>query len=179
MKRLLILTAIGAAAATLAACGGGGSGDEDSAAPAAPSTATASVTTQEIGDQGTVLVDSAGRALYAADQETAAGMVLCMDGCTSFWEPLTVTGAPTGEGLADELGVAERPDGTTQVTFDGKLLYTFTEDGSGEITGDGFEDSFGGQTLTWHVVHPDGGTGSSGGGAGGMSGGGTSGPYGY
>jgi predicted lipoprotein with Yx(FWY)xxD motif len=166
MKRLLILSVavaiVAATTAAIAACGGG---DGDSSVSTPPATNATTVSVREIGDDGAVLVDAAGRALYAADQETAAGMVLCTEGCTSFWEPLTVsTGPPTGSSVSGELGVVERPDGSRQVTLDGKLLYSFVEDEPGEVTGDGFEDAFDGQTFTWHVVHADGSTGSEGGG---------------
>jgi predicted lipoprotein with Yx(FWY)xxD motif len=175
MKRLLILgvavVVVVVAAVTIAVVASGGG---DSSVSATPDTNTATVSTQQIGDAGEVLVDSEGRALYAADQETAAGMVLCAEGCTSFWTPLTVSdGSPTGNSISGELGIVERPDGARQVTLAGKLLYSFIEDEPGEVTGDGFEDAFGGQTLTWHVVHPDGSTDSSGGDAP------TTGPFGY
>ncbi|HEX6986800.1 MAG TPA: hypothetical protein VF170_15590, partial [Planctomycetaceae bacterium] len=148
-----------------------------SSAPPAPASGTSTVSTQQIDGQGSVLVDASGHTLYASDQETAAGKVLCTSGCTSFWSPLTVMGgAPTGSSVQGDLGVVTRPDGTKQVTLDGKLLYTFSEDGPGEVNGEGFQDAFGGQTLTWHVVHPDGSTGTTG--STGQSGNGT-GPYGY
>ncbi len=164
MKRLLILSAaVGtvAAALALAACGGAGSSDTPSASTGS---GTATVSAQDIGDQRAVLVDSAGNALYASDQETAAGMVLCNAGCTSFWTPLTVSGSPTGGSISGTLDVVTRPDGSKQVALDGKLLYSFAKDQPGKVAGDGFEDAFNGQTLTWHVVHADGSTGSSGGG---------------
>jgi predicted lipoprotein with Yx(FWY)xxD motif len=170
MKRLLILgiaVAVAITAAVSIAAYGGGGGD-DSSAPAEPMTSPAAnavtVSTQEIGDEGAVLVDSEGRALYTADQEIAAGnMVLCTEACTSFWEPLTLdSGSPTGSSVPGELGIVERPDGSRQVVLDGKLLYSFVEDEPGEVTGDGFEDAFDGQTLTWHVVHANGSTGSPG-----------------
>jgi predicted lipoprotein with Yx(FWY)xxD motif len=75
----------------------------------------ATVSTRAIGDKGTVLVDSAGKALYATDQETAAGMVLCTTGCTSFWKPLTVSsGSPSGDSVPGKLGVVKRPDGSSR-----------------------------------------------------------------
>jgi predicted lipoprotein with Yx(FWY)xxD motif len=97
-------------------------------------------------------VDSAGKALYAADEE-ADSSVVCTGACTSFWIPATIDeGAPSGNSLPGELGVVERGDGTRQVTFDGERLYTFVEDEPGEVTGDGFSDAFDGQQFTWHVV---------------------------
>jgi predicted lipoprotein with Yx(FWY)xxD motif len=177
MKRWLILgvavAVVAAAGVAIAAYGGGGGGD--SPASATPEANASTVSVQEIGDEGAVLVDSAGRALYTADQETAAGMVLCTtEACTSFWVPLTVSnGSPTGSSVSGELGVVERPDGSRQVALDGKPLYTFAEDEPGEVTGDGFEDVFDGQTLTWRVVHADGSTDPSGGGTT------TTGPFGY
>ena len=166
MRRLFIpLAALAAVLAlALAACGGG---TGDSGSPAAASGSSASGTTvsaRDIGDAGNVLVDSSGKALYAADEEKG-GMVLCTDACLSFWTPLTLDqGKPTGGSLPGKLAVAERPDGARQVTYDGKLLYSFNEDGPGEVTGDGFVDAFGGQEFTWHVVQSDGATGSPGGG---------------
>jgi predicted lipoprotein with Yx(FWY)xxD motif len=140
MKRLLILgvaVAVVTAAAVVIAAGGGGGGDSaPSAAQPRPNGST--VSTQAIGDSGEVLVDSEGQALYAADQETAADMVLCAEGCTSFWEPLTVSGGPPTGDVSGDLGVVERPDGSRQVTLNGKLLYSFVEDEPGEVTGDGF-----------------------------------------
>jgi predicted lipoprotein with Yx(FWY)xxD motif len=150
MKRLLIAVAAVAAALVLAACGGGGADSSGSPAPAGDSSATVSV--EEIDDSGPVLIDSAGKALYTSDEEAADPGLVCTEACASFWEPLTVDqGAPTGD-VPGALGVAERPDGTRQVTLDGKRLYSFVQDEPGEVTGDGFSDAFDGQQFTWHVV---------------------------
>ena len=175
MKRLLILgVAVAVAAAVVAIAAYSAGGNDNSSGSAAPAAGAATVSSREITGEGAVLVDSAGRALYAADQENAAGKVLCTDGCTSFWMPLTVDkGSPTERSVSGELGVVRRPDGARQVTLDGKLLYSFTQDSPGKVAGDGFEDAFGGQTLTWHVVHANGNTDSSGGSST------TTGPYGY
>jgi predicted lipoprotein with Yx(FWY)xxD motif len=175
MKRLLISGAAVAAVLALAACGGGGggtSGKSPGATGSSPGTTT--VSAEQIGDAGSVLVDSAGQALYASDEETG-GKVLCTDACLSFWTPLTISsGAPTGSSLPGKLGVVERPDGARQVTYNGKLLYSFNEDKPGEVSGDDFADAFAGQQFTWHVVHSDSAADSSGGGTS-TSGG----PYGY
>jgi predicted lipoprotein with Yx(FWY)xxD motif len=155
MKRLTIaLAAMAAVVAVLAlaACGGGGYDSSDSSPAAQSRDGTVTVSVERLGDAGRVLVDSTGKALYAADKE-ADSSVVCTDDCTSFWIPLTIDGgAPSADSLPSELGVVERADGTRQVTFDGKRLYTFVEDEPGEVTGDGFSDAFDGEQFTWHVV---------------------------
>ncbi|HEY7257163.1 MAG TPA: hypothetical protein VH476_10835 [Solirubrobacterales bacterium] len=154
MKKLFTFGAAIAAAAALAACGGSSGGDSMTAASGGGGT----VSVAEIGGAGNVLVDSSGQALYASDQETEAGMALCTGACNSFWEPVTVNGgAPEGSSVEGHLGVVKRPDGSHQVTFDGKLLYTFTQEGPEEVTGDGFQDAFEGNHFTWHVVSTGGG----------------------
>jgi predicted lipoprotein with Yx(FWY)xxD motif len=158
MKKLVILVAIVAALA-LAACGGGDDGS-DPATAAAPTTGSQTVTVDDLGDAGRVLVDSSGQALYTSDVE-ADGSVRCTDGCESFWEPLTIDRREPEGSVPGELGVVERPEGTRQVTYDGVPLYTFTEEGPGEVTGDGFVDAFDGREFTWSVVAVDGGNGSS------------------
>jgi len=61
--------------------------------------------------------------------------------CLSVWIPLTVAkgGMPTG---ASQLGTITRPDdGATQVTWQGRPLYTFTGDKApGDASGNGFKD---------------------------------------
>jgi len=156
MKKLFTFGAAVAVAVALAACGGSSGGDSATAASSGGGT----VSVAEIEGAGNVLVDSSGQALYASDQENASGMVMCTGACNSFWEPLTVSGgAPEG---VSHLGVVKRPDGSRQVTYEGKLLYTFTQEGPEEVTGDGFEDAFEGQQFTWHVVSTEGAAASAG-----------------
>jgi predicted lipoprotein with Yx(FWY)xxD motif len=175
MKRLLIpgavvavALAVGIAIAIAASGGGGGKSPPGAGAPAS-NTGGATVSAKQIGGSGTVLVDSTGQALYANDQETG-GMVLCDGACLSFWTPLTVSGMPKGDSLTGKLGVVRRPDGAKQITFNGKLLYTFYEDSPGQVGGDAFDDAFGGQKFTWHVVHANGSASSPSGGDNGGSG---------
>jgi predicted lipoprotein with Yx(FWY)xxD motif len=162
MKRLLIAAAAVAAVAVIVgvaiAATSGGSGNNGSASNAGGATVSA----KQIGGSGSVLVDSSGMALYANDQEKN-GMALCDGACLSFWTPLTVHGTPKDGSLGGKLGVVSRPGGARQVTFNGKLLYTFYLDKPGKVAGDGFTDAFGGQKFTWHVVHANGTTSSGGG----------------
>lgn len=184
MKKLLIGGISIAAAATLAACGGGGG---STTAMSASGSGSGAVSAKALGNAGTVLVDSSGQALYASDQEAAAGKVLCTGACNSFWEPVTASGKPTSSGsVSGKLGTVNRPDGGTQVTYNGMPLYSFTQDQAGQVTGDGFKDAFDGQQFTWHVVSVGNTGGSSQGsssqGAGGASAGSSTGggnPYGY
>ena len=147
MKRLLILGVVGVAAVAagiaIAATGGSGAGGKSGGA---------TVSAKQISGTGRVLVDAKGRALYRSDQERS-GMVLCDGACLSFWQPLTVSGTPTkGSSLPGKLGTVKRPDGRRQVTFNGKLLYSFKLDKPGKVTGDGFKDAFGSQKFTWRVA---------------------------
>ncbi|HEY1285020.1 MAG TPA: hypothetical protein VGF04_02935 [Solirubrobacterales bacterium] len=156
--------AVFALTATLAACGGGG-GESTASAMNGSGTSVSSkgvVSAQEIGGAGTVLIDSSGQALYASDLE-ANGKVLCTEACNSFWEPLAAEGKPTSgdSSLTGKLGTIERPDGSKQVSFEGKPLYTFTQEGPEEVTGDGFVDAFNGNEFTWSVVEVGGASGSS------------------
>jgi predicted lipoprotein with Yx(FWY)xxD motif len=158
-KTYTALTALAVAAIVLvvSACGGGGDSGAEGSAPVGDTAAT-TVSVSTVEGVSEVLVDTEGAALYAADEE-AGGMVLCVDSCTTIWEPLTLSeGQPTGsDGLGPSLGVATRPEGTQQVTFDGRLLYSFVEDpGPGTVTGNGFSDTFGDQPFTWHVATPRG-----------------------
>jgi predicted lipoprotein with Yx(FWY)xxD motif len=100
-----------------------------------------------------VLVDNTGKALYANNLESA-GKILCSDpGCNAFWMPVTLrAGVPTAPAGAGKLGVTKRPDGSTQVTANGKPLYTFSEDSPGKATGNGFQDQFAGHNFTWNFV---------------------------
>jgi predicted lipoprotein with Yx(FWY)xxD motif len=159
MKRLLAPIVIATAALTLAACGSDGYSSSSAAAPAgsagSPAAASAAVTAQviQVDGHGSVLADANGRALYTSDEEAATPSVVCTGACESFWKPLVAGAAQpsAGPGVSD-LGVAQRPDGTMQVTYQGRRLYTFTQDAPGQASGDGVSDAFGGQHFTWHVV---------------------------
>jgi predicted lipoprotein with Yx(FWY)xxD motif len=153
MKRLLTTGAGLAAALALAACGGGSSDSSSDSAATDDGGAARTVSVKSVDGIGDVLVDSSGKALYTADVE-ADGKIRCTGACTSFWVPLTIdSGTPTG---ADDLGVVERPDGVRQVTAGGQPLYTFSEDTSGKVTGDGFSDDFEGRRFTWSAATADG-----------------------
>ena len=165
--RFGILAVVAAAAAVaLAACGSSDNGSTATAATTPSGNDTVSMMT--VDGAGSVLVDSQGNALYTPDQE-ASGKIMCTGECNAVWMPLTTAGTtkPTAaSNVSGKLGTVKRPDGSTQVTLDGKPLYTFTEDGGpGNVTGDGVTDNFGGQSFTWHVIGGNGSSSSGGGSA--------------
>lgn len=150
------LPAVVIAALALAGCSSGISGNasQSNGAAAGGSSGTTVSVTDASGLSG-VLATAAKRTLYVSDQEH--GAVLCKSSnCTAIWMPLTVSSGKTVTGPAQvkgKLGTVMRPDGKTQVTFDGKPLYTFSFDHqAGEVTGNGQSDSFDGTKFTWHTA---------------------------
>jgi predicted lipoprotein with Yx(FWY)xxD motif len=117
---------------------------------------------------GSILVDSQGRTLYLflKDSGTTSS---CTDACASAWPPLVASGTPTAANGANAslVGTTARPDGTTQVTYNGHPVYRFQGDTqAGDTSGQGVV-AFG---AGWFAVTPAGdqvsGSGSSGGGIG-------------
>jgi len=135
--------------------------------------AGATVDTASVGSLGIVLVDSNGMTLYHLTGETTSKFV-CTGGCTQAWPPLQASGGPShGSGAMGTLDTVKRPDGITQVTYDGLPLYTFSGDTKpGDANGQGVQGA-------WFAVTADGKDAKGGGGSttGGSSSGG--GRYGY
>jgi predicted lipoprotein with Yx(FWY)xxD motif len=157
MRRSIILPTllIGAAALGIAACG---SSNDDSAA----TSSTGLVSIAQV-DGTDVLADSGGKTLYSAAVEKG-GRILCVNGCTSFWQPMLATRADATTAatkLDQNLGVVRRPDGGQQLTFDGLPLYTFAEEGSRKLQGDGFTDDFMNTHFEWQAARTGGGSSSS------------------
>jgi predicted lipoprotein with Yx(FWY)xxD motif len=140
-----LASVIAIAAVGFTACGD----DDDDGDSSATASAGEPVATQSI-DGTDVLVDADGRALYTSDQEQD-GDVVCTTGCLEIWDPVLVSelagASPTD--LGPDFGTLERPDGGRQLTLSGTPLYSFTEEGPGELTGDGLVDSFDGTEFTW------------------------------
>jgi predicted lipoprotein with Yx(FWY)xxD motif len=162
MRRSILLPILlGAAALLVAACGS--SDDNSVASSAASAGGLVSVSTVDGTD---VLADSAGKTLYTAPVEQD-GKILCVDGCTSFWDPVLGTSADAEQAAGEldaNLNVVKRPDGESQLTFDGLPLYTFAEEGSGKLEGDGFVDDFQGTRFEWRAARTSGTSAPSNGG---------------
>jgi predicted lipoprotein with Yx(FWY)xxD motif len=159
MNKTIPISGVAIIAAVLAGCGST-SGHSKSAGG---QSVTDTVSLASVSGVGKVLVDSKGFALYSPAQEKG-GAIRCTGSCASIWLPLTVKGSPQG-GSGLSLGTVMRPDGKTQVTFNGKPLYRFAEDNSPKsVSGNGVSDNFGGKSFTWHVASPGKTTASTGGG---------------
>ena len=173
MRQLIGPSLAVSAALALAACGG--NANSGAAVGSSPRSPSATVTVKNIPDVGQALVTAGGMTLYTPNLERS-GSIRCTGACTSFWKPLTPAGAgPTAHGDAGKLGVIKRPDGSRQVTSNGRPLYTFVEDKPGDAKGDGFTDAFSGRHFVWHAIAAGGrpsGPPSTGSGGAGYSGGG-------
>lgn len=138
------------AASLLAACGGGGSSTAPPVPPSNPSSGVLS-TRMLKGAQG--FVNAAGFTVYVFDLDlTDPGHSTCnaSNGCSQNWPHVA---PPSGEPLTGQFSTIARSDGSTQLTFAGRPLYTFAGDGApGETNGDEL-DEFGG---IWHIARPQG-----------------------
>ena len=175
--------------AAIAVAGCGSSNSTSTTAAASGSTTTgagaaaggaATIDVTKNAQLGSILTDSKGDVVYLF-QKDSGGKSACSGQCASIWPPLTTSGQPqAGNGVvASKLGTTKRSDGSTQVTYAGHPLYTYTADTSpGEVKGNGI-NTFG---AVWNAVQPSGSAAPSGGSAGGggsSSGGSSSGGYSY
>ncbi len=165
----LVLLAAGAA---LAGCGSSGSASPTTAARATTTTASSATTattsstppaayevrTGTVKGLGTILVDGQGFTLYLFVPDKDSGHSTCYSTCALGWPPLLLpAGVSTpvaGPGVkASLLGTTRRTDGSTQLTYNGWPLYTWTNDSQpGEATGQGLNNLGG----LWYVLSPSG-----------------------
>jgi predicted lipoprotein with Yx(FWY)xxD motif len=125
-------------AAVAAGCGGGSATAASSEPPKTASGQAATLGISKTGI-GQILVNSQGHTLYLfkADQGTKSA---CTGACARAWPPLLVKGTPAlGKGInASLVHTATRPEGTTQLTYNGHPLYVFAQDQkAGETNGQG------------------------------------------
>jgi predicted lipoprotein with Yx(FWY)xxD motif len=138
----------------LAACGGNDDGASGTAAPAAPETtaaqeasgATVAVASSRLGE---ILVDAEGRTLYAFTKDKG-DQSACSGECATNWPALTGTATAGTGAQASLLSTSMQPNGTSQVTYDGRPLYHFAGDAKpGDTNGQGVGD-------VWFVLTADG-----------------------
>jgi predicted lipoprotein with Yx(FWY)xxD motif len=177
---LLVVPAVAAGLAALAACSSTSSSSSSapSSAPATGASATGSpaaaasgaaaataegLKTASIGGV-TVLTNAKGFTLYSFAPDTATKSA-CSGACATAWPPQAASATVTSPYTS-----FKRPDGITQLVFNGHPLYTFTGDTApGTASGNGVS-AFGG---LWHEVPASGAaapTGTSSAGSGGGAG---------
>jgi predicted lipoprotein with Yx(FWY)xxD motif len=151
-KRSIYVGALLAAVAALviAGCGGGSgttsgseSGSENASATSSEGGGTISAT--EIEGLGSVLVDSEGMTVYLFTPDEGGTESTCYGSCEAVWPPVLAEGKPSaGEGaMSSDLGTTKRKDGTTQVTYNGHPVYTFSADNApGEANGQEVEGTW-------------------------------------
>ena len=90
-----------------------------------------------------VLVDAHGMTVYTFDKDVAgSGKSACKGPCAQNWPAVKAGDAP----LAEPYSAIVREDGTRQLAYHGKPLYTFVKDKkAGEREGDK-------KMNVWHVV---------------------------
>jgi predicted lipoprotein with Yx(FWY)xxD motif len=159
LRRGGVLPGLAAAAVLVAACGSSGGGSTDHSASGSGSAQSAAaanggISTRTLSGIGTVLVDRSGMTIYTPKQQ-AQGLA-CTGACLSFWFPVTgsASALSAASDLPGKLGTVHRADnGGTQLTYNGKPLYTFRLDTSaGQDHGNNYTDRFGGTSFTWEAV---------------------------
>jgi predicted lipoprotein with Yx(FWY)xxD motif len=90
-----------------------------------------------------VLVDAKGMTVYTYDKDSAnSGKSACSGRCADNWPPVPAAGAQH----AAPYSVVTREDGSKQLAYKGKPLYTFVKDKKpGDKTGDKAME-------VWHAV---------------------------
>ena len=93
-------------------------------------------------------INSAGLTVYVFDADLASpGHSVCNGTCAKVWFPVAV---PAGV-LPMNWTAIRRDDGSMQLAFKGRPLYTFSGDSQpGQANGDGL-NQFGG---IWHIARP-------------------------
>ena|SRR5690348_16361577 len=164
LRRGAAVSGLAAAALVVAACGspggntssGGGNAGSTGSGGNAGAAAAGAVSTRDLTGIGTALVTSSGMTIYTPKTPAeSTGNIKCTGSCLSFWFPVTGSPADLGSsGLPGTIGTIHRPDdGKTQLTYNGKPLYTFRLDtAAGQAHGNNFTDSFSGTSFTWQVV---------------------------
>ncbi|HYN69908.1 MAG TPA: hypothetical protein VEX41_06845 [Candidatus Eisenbacteria bacterium] len=157
-------TALAILVSACAAQTGGGATPAASQAPGSTASATGAAggaPEVQIGHDaklGDYLTGEGGKTLYLLTKDTP-GVSTCVDACAATWLPFTVeTGesVQAGSGVTGALATAKRPDGSMQVTYNGRPLYYFAADGAaGDANGQGVND-------VWFVVSPAGEPGGAG-----------------
>ncbi len=164
MRKIVGAAGLAALAIALSACASSNSSPAASGSTAPPASTGAgagassgSSSASTVGSttiSGTqVLTSASGMTLYWFVPDTPTTSK-CTGSCATFWPP--VKGPVTaGSGISGTLGTITRPDGSTQATYDGHPLYTFSGDtAAGQAKGNGLNASGG----LWYEMEVSGAT---------------------
>ena len=137
-----------AAVLLTAACGNSSSSSASSPASTSASQASSATALKTATISGTAVVTNAGGfTLYWFAPDTATKSN-CNGSCAQIWPPVKGP-ATAGAGVTGTLGTITRSDGSTQATYNGHPLYTYTADTApGQANGNGINASGG----VWHEV---------------------------
>src|SRR5262250_3086167 len=133
------LAAVAAAGGVTAAAAGGTYASSATTGHSATAATVRTASAAVAGKTETILVNSGGLPLYFYRPDTAAKS-LVNGGVAALWPPLTAA-APTAAGATGTLTVVNDAHGH-QVAYNGHLLYTFTSDHAGQVTGQGVQNFF-------------------------------------
>ena len=156
------VAAFAVAAVLIAACS---KSSTPAGSKAAGGDSSSTIGIQTVDGIGNVLDTSAGLTLYHLTTETG-GKIDCTGACENVWPPALVSGniPSTPSGASGTFGSIKRPDGSTQLTFDGMPLYTYSGDSAaGQANGQGVQG-------VWFAVTPSGSSSGGGSGSGSPSG---------
>ena|ERR1700733_2448742 len=163
-RAVILSGAIALSPILIAATGAAASGASPWGANARPSTTTLSaagrlqkvavsttvhtVTTLVNGTSETILVDAKGLPLYYHQGDTTKKSQV--SGALLRAWPALMSSDPTGTATLGKLSSIKGVNGG-QVAYNGHLLYTFINDSSGDVTGQGVSDFF---VATPHLTFP-------------------------
>jgi predicted lipoprotein with Yx(FWY)xxD motif len=138
---------LAALALIVGACSTAATASPSVAAPTTAASASAAaaaggtINVSETAPLGKFLTSPDGKTLYIFTNDTAANTSTCVDACATTWPPLMATGgaAPAaGTGVTGTLATFARPDGSMQVSYNGKPLYNYSKDTkAGDTSGQG------------------------------------------
>jgi predicted lipoprotein with Yx(FWY)xxD motif len=145
-KQCTLIVGFIATALTFAACGGGGSSPSTSPTISPTNAAAALSTANLAGSPG--FINSAGFTVYIFDGDLSqANASSCNGTCAGAWPAV----APPSGTLPSGWTSFQRQDGTMQLAYKGRALYTFVVDQApGQTNGDGITE-FG---AVWHIARP-------------------------
>jgi predicted lipoprotein with Yx(FWY)xxD motif len=129
----LLIVPLLAAGGLAAACGSSQSSPTTTTAASAgarPAATSLRLEASTLPSVGSVLTGPNGRTLYYFTTDTP-GATTCTGPCAVAWPPLVVPAGTTPvlpSGVAGRVATVSRPDGSTQVTYQGHRLYYYEGD---------------------------------------------------